>query len=297
MTIPAPSDPFAAFGVGRVAGAELTRMVQRLGPGLTDHRGLIELPALAVLFDDIGGLPFFFSGPGHTSPGVSIQARLSMSMTDRPEIDEVLDASAQLVMHSGGYGSTVVSITGADARPLCLGTARNVRVGRPLVTGDDHFTLPAPSAPAGLVAAAPDSSRSGRDIVAGLAAAYTSLGPIGELLGGAIEFDGDELLFTSRTAAWMANIMGTMHGGVIAAIVAQGVSFAAQATTAPGVGYQLIEFGVAFLRSPAVDGRSLTVRTRPIKVGRRLGVFEASLYDGEVLLAHATADVRYDAPA
>ena len=94
-----------------------------------------------------------------------------------------------------------------------------------------------------------------------------------------------QLLDTSRGAPQVEDLPP--------AVVAQGLSFAAQAA-APGAGYQLIDFTVAFLRSPAVDGRTVQVHTRPVKVGRRLGVFAADLYDGDVLLASGTADARFD---
>ncbi|GAC56522.1 hypothetical protein GOHSU_08_00500 [Gordonia hirsuta DSM 44140 = NBRC 16056] len=284
------STPFTAFGVGRRPGSELAEMVQFLGPGLTDHRGLIELPALAVLFDDIGGLPFFFSGPGAT-----VQARMSMSMLDRPRVDEELDAVAELVMSDAGYGAAAVRVTGDEGRPLCFGSARNVRVARELVVEGDHMQLPEPTAPAG-TPATPDPAKPGSEVIDGMVRAWTSLGPLGELLGGALDHAHDgNVLFLCTTAGWMSNIMGTMHGGVIAAVVAQGLSYAAQATTPAGVDYQLLDFTVAFHRSPIVDGRTITVRTRPVKVGRRLGVFAAELYDGEVLLASGSADVRFDA--
>lgn len=282
-------DLFSSFGVGRRPGSELTEMVAFLGPGLTDHRGLIEIPALTVLFDDIGGLPFFFADEGS-----SVQARLSMSMLARPTITEELDATAELVLSDDAYGATAVRISGARGRSLCFGSARSVRVGRELVVDGDHQQIPAPTAPSGELCSV-DPNMPGREVIESLAHAWTSLGPLGALLGGQVSFAPDGTVqFSSTTAGWMANIMGSMHGGVIAAIVAQGLSYAAQAATPAGVGYQLIEFSTAFHRSPIVDGRTVVVHTRPIKVGRRLGFFAAELYDGANLLASATADVRFD---
>lgn len=292
MTPTRPADPFSAFAVGRRPDSALAEMVQYLGTGLTDHRGLIDLPALAVLFDDIGGLPFFFAGTG-----ASVQARISMSMIERPGVDEVLEATAELVMNAGGLGATAITVTGDQGRSLCFGSARNVRVGREPVTGGDPSAvkaIPEPTAPRAVtVPPPPAAGRSGREIVDAIVQAWETIGPLGQLLGGSVEFDEDDnVLFTSTTAPWMANFMGTMHGGVIGAVVAQGLSFAAQAA-APGPDYQLIDFTVAFLRSPVVDGRRVLVRTRPVKVGRRLGVFAADLYDGDVLLASGSADVRF----
>lgn len=287
MTI-SSADPFSAFGVGRRPGSELADMVQCLGPGLTDHRGLIELPALTVLFDDIGGLPFFFA-----EDGSSVQSRLSMSMLTRPNVEEELDATAELLMSDEAYGATAVRVSGESGRSLCFGSARNVRVGRDLVFEGDHLQIPAPTAPAGTLCSV-DPATPGREVIESFAHAWSSIGPLGELLGGAVSFGPDgNVEFAATTAPWMGNIMGTMHGGLIGAIVAQGLSYAAQATTPAGVGYQLIDFTVAFHRSPIVDGRTIVVQTRPVKVGRRLGVFAAELHDGANLLASATGDVRF----
>ncbi|MEZ5210244.1 PaaI family thioesterase [Gordonia sp. (in: high G+C Gram-positive bacteria)] len=291
MATPSPHDPFSAFAVGRRPGAAPAEMVQYLGPGLTDHRGLIDLPALTVLFDDIGGLPFFAAGPGS-----AIQARLSMSMNSRPGIDEILRATAELVMNDDGFGVTTVRISGDGGRAVCVGEAHNVRVDRDLVTGDDGVEIGEPTRPESVAVARAvvDPNRSGRDIVGELVADGAGLGPFARLLGGAVEFDGEgDVLFSAAADPWTANLMGTMHGGVIAAIAAQGLSLAAQAAAPAGADYQLTAFTIAFLRSPAVDGRRLTARTRPVRVGRRLGVFDADLYDGDRLLAHAVADARY----
>ena len=286
MTITAPGNPFSAFAVGRRPGSALAEMVQYLGPGLTDHRGLIDLPALTVLFDDIGGLPFFYAGTGP-----SMQARLSMSMLGRPAVEAVLEATAEVVMSDDDYGVTSVLIRTSEGA-VCTGTARSVRVGRDLVAGGDHMQIPEPTAPTGAPLPSYDPAVAGRELVERIAAADAPIGALAELLGGSLEVD-DVVTFRVRTAPWMGNIMGTMHGGVIGAAVAQGLSFAAQAATVPGVGYQLTDFTVDFLRSPAVDGRTVEVRTSVIKTGRRIGVFVAEMYDGDALLAHATAEALF----
>lgn len=292
MTSLTENDPFTSFGIGRRAGAPLADMVQALGPGVTDHRGLIDLPALTVLFDDIGGLSFFYSGTGST-----VQARLTMSMMDRPTVDEVLDGASEVAMAQGPYGVSTVRITGDEGRLLCTGIARSVRVGREIVVDGDAAELPEPVAPAAAGALpTTDLQRTGREIVADIVDGTAPIGELGRLLGGTVSFDDDgEVRFDCVTAPWMGNVMGTMHGGVIAAVVAQGLSFAGQAAAPAGVEYQLVDFSVAFLRSPAVDGRTLQVRTKTTKVGRRLGIFTAELYDGDVLLATAHGDVRFDA--
>ncbi|ALG85755.1 PaaI family thioesterase [Gordonia phthalatica] len=292
----ATTDPFTAFAIGREPGDPTPAMTQLLGTDLTDHRGLIELPALTVLFDDLGGLPFFHADP-ETS---SMQARLSMSMLHRPAADDVLRATARLAMSDAGYGSTTVEITRGDGAVLCVGTARNVRVGRPIVdaTAADDFSLPDPVAPnTRPVVAPPDPELSGAEVVARLIDGTLPLGPIADLLGASVASTADDgtvsVEFTSEP--WMANLMGTMHGGVIGAMLAQACSFGAQRNVRAHGAYQLIDFTCEFHRSPVVDGRRVRVEVTPVKLGRRLSIFDARMYDGEQLLGRATADARYDA--
>ncbi|MGO3326558.1 PaaI family thioesterase [Gordonia sp. (in: high G+C Gram-positive bacteria)] len=286
-----PADPFNAFAVGRDEGFDGAVMHQYLGTSVTDHRGLIELPALAVLFDDLGGYRFYFQDPSASS----LQSRLTMSMLARPSIDERLQATADLRMSSHEYGTTVVEITGTDGRVLCSGLARNVRVGRAQNTDAGS----ASATPQGLndlpAVGGPPADATGREVIDEIRRG-APIGPIAELLGGSISAaDDDGLSYTTETAPWMGNMMGTMHGGVIGAVVAQGCSFGAQHYTRAGQQYQIIDFTVAFLRSPAVDGRRIHTRVTPVKLGRRLSVFDADLRDDDgTLLAHATADVRFD---
>ncbi|MCF8570148.1 PaaI family thioesterase [Gordonia sp. HY002] len=286
-----PADPFLAFAVGRDEGFDGAVMHQCLGTSVTDHRGLIELPALAVLFDDLGGYRFYFQDPSTSS----LQSRLTMSMLARPSIDERLQATADLRMSSHEYGTTSVEVTGADGRVLCSGLARNVRVGRAQST-DSVSGVPVPQAPNDVPAVdGPPADATGRDVIDQIRRG-APIGPIAELLGGSISaVDDDALTFTTETAPWMGNMMGTMHGGVIGAVVAQGCSFGAQLHTRAGQQYQIVDFTVAFLRSPAVDGRRIHTHVTPVKLGRRLSVFDADLRDDDgTLLAHATADVRFD---
>ena len=289
-----PTDAFHAFAVGREDNSPMIQMTQALGTRVTDHRGLIDLPALAVLFDDLGGYPFWVADQSATT----MQARLSMSMLDRPDVTERLTAVADLRLHNNLYGSTTVDITGHGGRLLCIGNARNVRVQRELVVaGDGVPHLPAPATPnEAAIVGAPDPELSGREVINRITAGDAPIGPLSELLNGSITtVDHDGLTFSCVSEPWMGNVMGTMHGGVIGAIVAQGCSFAAQSEMRPGGQYQIVDFTVAFLRSPEVDGRSVHVRATPVKLGRRLSIFDAELRDDEgMLLARATADVRFD---
>ncbi|MEE4021471.1 hotdog domain-containing protein [Gordonia sp. PKS22-38] len=297
-----PNDPVSAFGIGNVAVAGRGRVVaeQQLGPLFTDHRGRIDLPALAVLFDHLGGLPYFRSGPS-TTP--CVQARLSMAMQGHVGIDDRITATADLMMRDDSFGSTRVDITTSTGHVCCTGTARNVAVGR---SYDE-----APSKAPGLgptpgtaythgvdLPPAIEPHLSGREIVEQIASGALAGGPIVDLLNGRVALiDHDRaagVRFTVTTEPWMGNLFGTMHGGVIASVAAQACSFAGQANAAAGVDYQLGDLAIGFLRSPAVRGTDVVVEVAPIKVGRRIASFEATMraQDG-LLLSTATADVIY----
>ncbi|EGD54291.1 PaaI family thioesterase [Gordonia neofelifaecis] len=286
------ADPFSTFGIGRETETATPVLTQKLGTDLTDHRGLIELPAFAVLFDDIGGIPFHRLNMDSSS----MQARLTMSMVERPRLHDMVRATGEVQMHNDTYGTTSVAITGGDGDTLCFGVARGVRVGRP-TTGESGQWQADPPAPNTLPAVpALDPALSGADVIAKLIDGSLPVGPLAGILGGTVTRSNDdgsiEAEFTGEP--WMANLMGTMHGGVIATMLGQACSFGAQRNVRAGGGYQLIDFTCEFHRSPIVDGRTVRVEVTPVKLGRRLSLFDARMYDGDQLLGRATADARFD---
>ncbi|WP_439029832.1 PaaI family thioesterase [Gordonia terrae] len=298
-----PHDPLSAFHIGDISVSETgVRASQELCAQFADHRGLIELPALAVLFDHCGGIPFHRV---HDDPAAAtLQARLSMSAHGRPRVGETLTASAEVAMHDDSWGSTTVEIRGGDGL-CCMGTARNVRVGRALA-GDPPSTKPGatPSTCAGEHdAALPEAipgSLSGRLVIDEIANKVREPGPLASLLNGRVEVldaPGERdsgIRFRSATELWMGNMFGTMHGGVIATIVGQAASYAGHLHAGAGQGYAIGDMSIGFYRSPAVDGSEVVVEVTPIKTGRRISSFEATMtsYD-DVLLSRATVDVLY----
>lgn len=280
-----PHNPFDAFGIGVDDDG---RLGQQLSARVTDHRGLVELSALAVLFDTVGGRPYYDLDPATSS----LQARVVMSALHRPDLTDRLTCSGRVRMHDDGYGTSTADITSSDGRLVCTGLTRNVRVGR-AATGRDQFaTLPAPTDPGPVPTL--DGSLAGHKIIEAIARGDHPIGAIAELVGGSVAVQDGATRFTAVTAPWMANMMGTMHGGLIGTIGALACSFGAQAHTQPGTDYQILDFDIGFYRSPAVDGTSVHVDVTPIKVGRRIGSFEASMRtDDRTLLARATADVRF----
>ncbi|GAB17418.1 hypothetical protein GOEFS_032_00140 [Gordonia effusa NBRC 100432] len=280
-----PRNPFDAFGIGVVDDS--AQLGQQLSASLADHRGLIELSALAVLFDTIGGRPFYELDESTSS----LQARVIMSALHRPAVTDRLVSSGQIRMNDDGYGTTTADITTSAGVLVTTGLTRNVRVGRSSTSRDQIGALADPE-PRPLPST--DRNLSGHKIIEAIAHGDHPIGPIGELVDGSIAVLDGATRFTSVTAPWMANMMGTMHGGVIGAIGALACSFGAQAHTQPGTEYQILDFDIGFYRSPAVDGSPVHVDVTPVKVGRRIGSFEASMRtDDRTLLARATADVRF----
>ena len=287
-----PTNAFEAFAIRLVADSDPIAMTQTLGLRVADHRGLIDLPALMVLFDDLGGIPFALADRSSSS----LQARLTVSMGSCPSIGDVLYGDSSLVMFDEAIGSTTVSIRRGD-EPIVVGSARSVRVGRAIV-GESELVAGEPlPAPDDAQKPPPiDEALSGAQLVESIAEGHRSIGPLAQMLGGSIiDPDPSALRFAVAATPWMGNFFGTMHGGMIATIVAQAASLGVAATMPAGRDYQLIELTVAFLRSPAVDGQEVVATVVPVKLGRRLTTVDIALHDSDgTLLARGTADARCD---
>lgn len=289
-------DPMSVFGIGGLGiDGTTVRAEQQLSPRFADHRGRIDLPAFGVLFDHLGGIPFHEAGGG---AALSMQARLNLSaLGDVASTDRLL-ATADLAMHDAATGLTQVEIRrGADVR--CFGTARNMRVGRAAAVLPQRSDLVAPAvadpADAEIAVPALPTDVAGATIVAEIAAGDRPSGPLAELLGARIEHltDSGGLRLIVDTDGWMGNFFGTMHGGVIATIIGQAVSFAGQRHTPTGGDYRVADMSLGFFRSPPVDGVPITVDVEPVKIGRRITSFSARMVgpDG-TLLADGLADVH-----
>jgi uncharacterized protein (TIGR00369 family) len=84
------------------------------------------------------------------------------------------------------------------------------------------------------------------------------------------------------------NLMGTLHGGMIATLADTATGLAFRTTLESGLTFTTTQLAVAFLR-PGGVGRVLA-RGRVVKPGRRVGYAEADVVDdGGRLLARATA--------
>jgi uncharacterized protein (TIGR00369 family) len=84
------------------------------------------------------------------------------------------------------------------------------------------------------------------------------------------------------------NLMGTLHGGVIATLADTATGVALRTVIDADATFATTQLSVTFL-APGRDGR-IGARGRVIKAGRRFGYAEADVTDGSgTLLARATA--------
>lgn len=81
---------------------------------------------------------------------------------------------------------------------------------------------------------------------------------IGRLLGMTVtELEEGRVSIAVDTQPDFANPLGTVHGGICAALLDSVMGTAVHTTLGPGVGYSTLELKVNYIRSVATDGRSL----------------------------------------
>ncbi len=131
---------------------------------------------------------------------------------------------------------------------------------------------------------------SGLELLQGIIAGKYPQPPIGELLGmHLVEAESGRAVFEAQPTLAHYNPLGTVHGGFAATIMDSCMACAVQTMLDVGFGYTTIEFKITLMRP-------MTESTGPVKgvgevinVGRRLGVSEGRLVDGQgKVLAHAT---------
>ena len=86
------------------------------------------------------------------------------------------------------------------------------------------------------------------------------------------------------------NPLGTVHGGVISALLDTAAGCSVHTTLAVGEAYTSLDLTVKFLRPATVDSGRLRAVGRVIQRGRRTAPAEAQLFDASgKLVAHATS--------
>lgn len=291
--------PQAAFSVGFTAVNEAgIALQQQVSPTLLDHRGLVEMPAYAVMAESVTSGAYWYS---FAEPVATVQSWLALTAGVRPVVGDRLHAVSVLAHHDDTYGTATMTVTNGSHAVVCSGVARAVRVGRSTEalraldkdTIAEQNELPAPPQVNSEVSAI-DPDWDGRRILAAINRGDIARGPLCELLAMTIETADDPVL-TVEPQAWMANPLGAIQGGVIAAIIGQACSLAGQAHTGPGDRYTLADLSVHYFRSPPVDGRALTLTTSTDRVGGRMATVEAAMSDAAgTRYVRAVATIAYE---
>jgi uncharacterized protein (TIGR00369 family) len=115
--------------------------------------------------------------------------------------------------------------------------------------------------------------------------------PLASTLGfGALTVEPGRVVVELLPAEFHLNPLGTMHGGVIAALLDTACGCAVHSLLPPGVGYTSLDLSTRFLRPVTPETGPIRCVGTVLHHGRRTASAEASLLDGDGrLLAHATS--------
>ncbi|AKK26442.1 PaaI family thioesterase [Mycobacterium sp. EPa45] len=294
-----PNGPQVAFCVGFTGVSEAgISLQQQVSSALVDHRGLVEMPAYAVMAESVTSGAYWYS---FDEPVATVQSWLALTAGARPQVGDRLHAVSVLAHHDDAHGTATMTVTNGSHDVVCSGVARAVRVGRTtealravekrVVVEPDELPAP-PDIDADVSAIDPDWD--GRRILTAIARGDIARGPLCELLAMTVE-PGDDPVMTVEPQPWMANPLGAIQGGVIASIIGQACSLAGQAHTGPGDRYTLADLSVYYFRSPPVDGRALTLTATTDRVGGRMATVEAAMTDAAgTRYVRAVANIAYE---
>jgi uncharacterized protein (TIGR00369 family) len=288
------NDPMEVLGIEHVIDEQGHRTSrQLLGSALVDHRGEIGLASFATLAEIVGGSAFYHAQPVGSS---TVQSRLSLSVPSPAKLGSTASGAGRTVGSVDGHGVTSAELSDDSGAVICVATGRGVVVSR--ATGETPARQTGRPAGAGESAEQPplpaplDPGLSGHQILAGLVDGSIPAGPIQTLFGLLVAAVGDDSIEVIATPTpGMANKMGTMHGGIVTAILAESASLAGELSAGAGQRYAVVDISVSFLRSPALDQGDLTVSVKQVKSGRRIcSVIATMIQSDGTVVAQATAD-------
>lgn len=296
------ADPLLVFGAGnmRTEGAALV-IDQHVGEALVDHRGVVEMAAYAAMAESTSSAVYWHS---FTEQVATVQAWLAMTAGVPARVGDRLRAASELSHRDEAYGTATLHVTNDAGGTVCTGVARDVRVGRntdalrAVDKSDLSGRFPAAPAARAIGVADPDDIDPGWDgarILLAISRAEIAPGPLAEVLSMTLALTEAGPVFEVTPQPWMANPLGAIQGGVIAAIVGHACSLAGQAHTEPGDRYTVADMSVFFFRSPGIDAGPLTLTTTTERVGRRLATVSTTMADaGGTAYARAVADIAYE---
>ncbi|WP_435278027.1 hotdog fold thioesterase [Rhodococcus yananensis] len=285
---------FTGVGVDVTGNGTIT-VTQPVGPRFYDHRGRTTIGSMGVLTDIAVGYPAGLAR--QLATGIHTQgvlAQLSASTADTFPQTGSVSGTARSLHFDDAVGLSAAEIRDDDGRLVLHLTGRSMVVGRVPIDAAtaqpaEQRSVPEPEAWADSDLLA---SRSGLDIVAGIADGSIPRGPLAGVLGMRVDAAARGTIEGALAPAeWTANPIGSIQGGVLVSIVDVASSLAAQTLTAPGQEYRTLQLTVDYLRSPAVPGPDVLVRSKVTRAGRRLASVDTALTaaDGTVFVRASTS--------
>ena len=182
------------------------------------------MSAYAVMVESVTSGAFWYS---FNAPVGTVQSWLSLTAAAPADLNQRLFATSQLVYRDDMYGALTVQITNDSQHVVCAGVGRCVRVGR---TSDALPTINAATAPqsdelmstAGESTSLPppiDPELDGKQILAAISGGRITAGLFCELLCATVGLADTGVRLAVSLRSWMANPLGAMQGGVVAAII------------------------------------------------------------------------------
>jgi uncharacterized protein (TIGR00369 family) len=122
---------------------------------------------------------------------------------------------------------------------------------------------------------------SGLDFLRAIASGELAQPPIGDVLGfRLIEAEPGRVVFRCDMDERHFNLIGSVHGGLVATLIDSASGCAVYTTLARGDAWTTLNLGVDYLRPTPGEGPVRCVG-RVVRVGRRTGVADAELLDAE----------------
>lgn len=141
------------------------------------------------------------------------------------------------------------------------------------------------------ISAAVVGKESGLDFLRSMLSGRLPAPPIAATLGFTLEqVEPGRAVFTLEPGEDHYNPIGSVHGGVYAALLDSATGCAVQSILPAGMGYTSLDLSVKFLRQITADTGKVRAIGTILNQGRRTALAQAELLDSaERLLAHATS--------